>query len=66
MTDLKNSDKLASTEHVEGRRVVSQNTEQNPASQTQSCVDEDHALTGLERVRNTAKAQKHLRFTSLL
>lgn len=63
MTD---SDKQASAEHVEGRRVVSQNTEEFPALQTQSCIEAHHASMGLDGVRKIAKAQKHLRFTSLL
>ena len=66
MTDLKSSDKLASTELVEGRRVVSQNTQESPALQTQCCSDSHHASMGLNGVRKIAKAQKDLRFTSLL
>lgn len=63
MTD---SDRQASTEHVEGRRVVEQNTQQNPARQTQSCQGSPRASKGLDGVREIAKAQGDLRFTSLL
>ena len=66
MPNLTDSDQQAFAERVDGRGVVSQNTQESPALQTQCCSDSHHASMGLNGVRKIAKAQKDLRFTSLL
>src|SRR6266513_2843458 len=50
-------------ESMEGRRPTKENTGQTAASQIQSW---ENALAGLHRVREAAKREKRLRFTSLL
>src|SRR5713101_7853279 len=52
-----------SAEGAEGRRPTKENTGQTTASQIQSW---GNALNGLRRVREAAKRDKRLRFTSLL
>jgi hypothetical protein len=50
-------------EGLEGSRPAEENTEQTTASQTQSWGD---ALSGLRGVREAAKRDKRLQFTTLL
>jgi len=58
-----NKDGKPSAEGAEGRRPTKENTGQTTASQIQSW---GNALNGLRRVREAAKRDKRLRFTSLL
>src|SRR5262249_23685446 len=58
-----NKDGKPSVEGAEGRRPTKEDTEQTTASQTQSWGD---ALSGLRRVREAAKKDKRLQFTTLL
>src|SRR5215467_9081133 len=58
-----NKDGKPSLEGAEGRRPAKENTGQTTASQTQSWGD---ALSGLHRVREAAKKDKRLQFTTLL
>ena len=62
-TKCPNKDGKPSAEGAEGRRSVKENSEQTTASQTQSW---GNALSGLHRVREAAKKDKRLQFTTLL
>jgi len=53
----------SSAEGAEGRRSTKENSGQTTASQTQSW---GNALSGLHRVREAAKKEKRLQFTTLL
>jgi RNA-directed DNA polymerase len=62
-TKCPNKDGKPSAEGAEGRRSAKENSEQTTASQTQSW---GNALSGLHRVREAAKKDKRLQFTTLL
>ena len=59
----KRPNKGQSAEDVEGRGAAKGNADESPACRTPS---RESALTGLERVRETAKRDRRLKFTALL
>ncbi len=62
-TKCPNKDGKPSAEGTEGRRSAKENSEQTTVTQTQSW---GNALSGLHRVREAAKKDKRLQFTTLL